>query len=471
MTLLQKIIIRKAQISDSRFIYDIRNHPTVRRVSLKKEKINFKEHKTWFLKKYFGKHKNFCFVADIKKRVIGYCRIDLTGGVFFISIALHPDYLGRGYGSRLLKDSLEIINTNKKIMADVRENNVASLKFFLRNNFVIYKKSKGVSRLKYQKISKLRVAIIGAGRIGAFFDKPGDKNILTHAHAYFLHPKFELAAFVDSDIRRARLAAKRWGGRAYDTVEQLFKNEKIDVVSVCVPDNRHYAVMAQLKKFDIAGGIVEKPLTDNLTKSVNLAKDNHFSRKFIINYTRRFTPEILRLREDIVKNKYGRFICGRGYYGKGLLHNGSHLLDLLLYFGFEAKGAKITDKIIDFTSDDPSYSAQLYFKNGGVFSLQAISRKVYAIFEFELFFEKARLRFVDGALAVEIYTVQDDAVFAGYKKLTFKEKRATHILQLGMSGLVENLYQVVSGRGKPVCSLADGVKVQRLCDNIRKENL
>ena len=43
-------------------------------------------------------------------------------------------------------------------------------------------------------------------RQGAFFDTRNDEDVLSHAHAYAVHPDFELVGFVDIDSRKAEEA-------------------------------------------------------------------------------------------------------------------------------------------------------------------------------------------------------------------------------------------------------------------------
>ena len=54
----------------------------------------------------------------------------------------------------------------------------------------------------------LNVVIIGAGKIGAFFDSPDSSNILTHAHAFTANRNFRLLGFVDKDLNQAGRAAQ-----------------------------------------------------------------------------------------------------------------------------------------------------------------------------------------------------------------------------------------------------------------------
>lgn len=92
-----------------------------------------------------------------------------------------------------------------------------------------------------------------------------------------------------------------------------------------------------------------------------------------------------------------------GYYGKGALHNGSHMIDILRFLLGEignpcAFGREIFDfekEEFDFEKEDSSKNLSLEIRNGN-FYMMAIDSRAVTIFELELFFEKARVRILGG---------------------------------------------------------------------------
>ena len=315
---------------------------------------------------------------------------------------------------------------------------------------------------------KLKAAIVGAGRIGAFFDTPQSKYILTHAHAYFAHPKFEIAAFADINFRKAKKAALIWGGRAYQNIDDLFRQEDIDVVSVCVPDGEHFSTLCNLKTKNFIGGVLEKPLTDSLPDSEHLLADPFFRRrKFLVNYHRRYISEFQAIKRKIDSGEYGKFIAGSGYYGKGLLHNASHLLDILFFWGFKVENFKVISSVKDFYPKDPSRIVALTLRHGGVFNLNVVSGKLYKIVEMDFCFEKARLRILDGGLEIEEYKVKDDPVFKGYKIPILRRRYKTKLAR-ALYYTVDNLYYSIRERGAPLCTMQDAYDVQKLCEEIKQ---
>ena len=314
---------------------------------------------------------------------------------------------------------------------------------------------------------KFNALVIGAGKIGAFFDSPKDKKILTHAHAYYNHPNFEIAGFVDANYEEAKRAAKIWGGRAYKNIGEAFTNEKIDVVSICVPDEFHYPLLTELKKYPILGGVVEKPLTTKLEHSKKIIESEFYKNwPLVLNYSRRFLPQFQEIRDKIISGKYGRLLGGNLNYGKGLLHNGSHLIDLLIFFGFPIKRSKTLSKINDFYKEDWSHSALLYTENGATINLNIIPATYYRVFELDLVFEKGRIKMIEDGFEIEEYLVKDDDIFKGYKVLKLNKSYHTD-LGVSLFYTIENLYKSLLGRQKVSCSLLDGYGSQKICEKIK----
>ena len=191
-----------------------------------------------------------------------------------------------------------------------------------------------MSSVKKPKKVKYKAVIIGAGRIGAQFDFPKNKEILTHAHAYYKHPKVKLMGFFDVNKGAAKKAAKKWGCNAYFDLTEMFKNEKPDIVSICTPDKFHYSVLLKVVKYKPKIVICEKPITTSLEHTRKIIK---FYKKagvsILINYPRRFDKKIHVIKKAIDEGRYGKILCASGIYTKGILHNGSHLIDLC-YFLF-----------------------------------------------------------------------------------------------------------------------------------------
>lgn len=317
-----------------------------------------------------------------------------------------------------------------------------------------------------KKENVFRAAIVGAGKIGAFFDTPKSKNILTHAHAYTAHRGFRFVGFVDKDIAQARKAARIWGGRAFGNIRELFQNEEVDVVSVCTPKEEHFQNLMEMAKYSLKGGIVEKPLAHDFSEAQKITHHPYFRNKpFLINYSRRYVPEFQKLREVILSGQYGKFVTGNVYHGRGFFANGSHLLDLLLFFGFTVKDIRVSSVVDDFYKGDPSLIFSLRFRGGQMLTFNIVPASLYRVFELDLFFEERRVRIIEDGFFVEEYEVKPDTIFAGYKKLYHKKRYETALGQ-HLYLAVRNLHDCLTRKGKPFGTIHDGFYIQKLCENI-----
>lgn len=107
-------------------------------------------------------------------------------------------------------------------------------------------------------MSKLRGAVIGAGYFGSL-----------HASKLAAHPEVELVAVADPDATRARSVAREAGCRAAGGLEEIAGS--IDIASVAVPTELHYAVARPL----IDAGVhvlIEKPIARTLEQADELVR-------------------------------------------------------------------------------------------------------------------------------------------------------------------------------------------------------
>lgn len=312
--------------------------------------------------------------------------------------------------------------------------------------------------------------IIGAGNIGAFFDTPGSDRILTHAHAFSRHKGFRIAGFVDVDVKKAQRAAELWGGGAFSTIDSAFSRQDMDIVSIAVPDEHHVDALRKLADMPVKLIFCEKPLAKTMKEADEvLALYREKKPPVLVNYTRRFVPEFIRLQEDIRQNRYGEYLSGSGYYGKGILHNGSHLVDLLRYLIGEITAARQVNRFNDFYSDDPSVAAVLTFVGGKPFHLQCIDCGLYTIFELDLLFERKRIRIKDSGFAIEEYDVLDDKIFQGYRNITRVRETGTSLGKAAYFA-AENIYDYLTGSVALRSPLDDAYETMKTSVMIRDHN-
>lgn len=138
----------------------------------------------------------------------------------------------------------------------------------------------------------LRVAVVGAGYLGAF-----------HAEKYAALPDVRLVALVDPDTARAGRAAERArkaGPSAADVRVTADLDEilgEIDAASVAVPTHLHHAVAARCLEAGV-DVLIEKPMTTTTDEARDLiARAARGGRVLAVGHLERFNPAVAALGE------------------------------------------------------------------------------------------------------------------------------------------------------------------------------
>jgi UDP-2,4-diacetamido-2,4,6-trideoxy-beta-L-altropyranose hydrolase len=130
--------LRKAQVSDSEFLYKLRFSSDVVESSITKEVPTLEAHNEWLQKKITDPHTHLLIVEKSEDR-IGYLRFDIQNDEAEVSIAIVENERGKGHGDIFLKLGETWLQNNtsvNKITARVIQNNTQSHRLFSRNNFV-----------------------------------------------------------------------------------------------------------------------------------------------------------------------------------------------------------------------------------------------------------------------------------------------------------------------------------------------
>lgn len=138
----ENLNIINAQEKHSRLIWEWRNDLTTRKMFKSQEFISWEEHSRWFNKAILNK--DFLILLGIyRESPFGVTRfelIDKLNKYFQISINIAPKQRGKGMGKIMLIKSIDLLRDyypdTKKIIAEVKKENIASNKMFLKASFV-----------------------------------------------------------------------------------------------------------------------------------------------------------------------------------------------------------------------------------------------------------------------------------------------------------------------------------------------
>ena len=222
---------------------------------------------------------------------------------------------------------------------------------------------------------KFSVAILGLGGIGMGYDRnlPANSYILTHARAFHLHPGLELVGGCDLSAKKRDEFQRIYRKPAYASATRLLNEKKPEVVVVAAPTPAHRKVVTTILKSGKCRAILcEKPLTMSRAESdavVRVCREKKIS--LFVNFIRRADPAVLEVKRRIDTG------CLRGpfkavvWYGKGLLHTGSHFLDLLYFWlGPVRESARISNGR-SLASGDGEPDCRFVFEKGNAVFLAA----------------------------------------------------------------------------------------------------
>ena len=319
---------------------------------------------------------------------------------------------------------------------------------------------------------KLRVLVIGCGRIGSEFSRLAKlTGIHSHAEAYAKHPRTELVAVVDADARKARAAGRLWGVPSATDPLQAARDFQPDLVSLCTPDETHFQLACDLvKQGGLRALLVEKPLALKASEAAELVRlCRRHNVALAVNYLRRFAPAFQQVRDELSAGKHGKLVLARFTYGKGLLHNGSHALDLLRFWFGEPSSLSIVSTTRE-SDGQRAFDAELRYPSGGRAVLTCFPESVATVFEGDFLCEKSRWQFALGGAQWRFFTKQS-AMFKGYTNYVETPRRQhaklfAEPLKDCLFNAVDNLVRHVE-RGEPLrCSGADGVAVLRQTEKL-----
>ena len=134
------MLIRDADISDLKDIFEWRNDFLSRRMSIISEMVTLAEHNQWFQNSLKNPRRRI-YIGLIDDQKIGVVRFDLNvdASQSEVSINLNPKLRGNGYGYTLLSKSIILYKQSNdlSLIARIKKGNKASIKIFSRCKFRI----------------------------------------------------------------------------------------------------------------------------------------------------------------------------------------------------------------------------------------------------------------------------------------------------------------------------------------------
>lgn len=311
-------------------------------------------------------------------------------------------------------------------------------------------------------------SIIGAGVIGS---GSNGRQQVSHAAEITKNKASRLKGFFDKSSCVADKAAKDWSAVSYRSINELLADAP-DVVIICTPNETHYAILLEVLRRPPRLVICEKPLTNDYSLSECIVElYEKAGCNLWVNYQRRFDPLYREIALKYQNGKFGRFLAGSLVYSKGLKHNGSHGVDLILSILGTPNACFRFAKRHDWDDEnDPSVFGSLVYPDGLIY-LTPGHEESYGVFELDLMFEKTRFRFEDFTASVREYKPDFQSNNKAKQDLKFVGSRQTD-LHLCFSRLVQSAVHLVFDQSyDSSCSANNILKTQELCELISDKQM
>ena len=316
---------------------------------------------------------------------------------------------------------------------------------------------------------KYRCLIIGLGQIGMGYDLTLPKNeaIFTHCRALSRHPKFEILGAVDSSLERRLVFKEHYGKKAYGDISHAMKEFSPDLVVISSPTDSHYAVVKQvLDQSKPMAILCEKPLAYELTDAINIVQScANLGVRLFVNYHRRSDPGVIEIQKRIFSGSIARPIKGNVWYSKGLLHNGSHFVNLMQFWLSSVKKHSIISNGRLWNDEDPEPDVYVEFEQGNIV-FSAAWEESFSYYTAEMISPSGRMLYDRGGELIQWHSIIDDPKFNGYTIL----KSDPEIIKNGMNRyqyhVAEQLSLMLEGKEAALCSGSEALETQEVIQKI-----
>ncbi|MCP5049813.1 MAG: Gfo/Idh/MocA family oxidoreductase [bacterium] len=337
------------------------------------------------------------------------------------------------------------------------------------------------------------IALIGCGRVGVWLEddplrgKPAthmggiQKILQTRSPGKGREKPLELNAICDIDEERLQKCKERWNiPNTYTDYKELIDKEKPGIVIIATWTSSHHEIAVYAAQNGVKGIVLEKPLATTLKLAREIIHTcNRCNVKLVVNHERRWDPLYRKTREIVESNElgplkliYGNVLCRsapRGSWkallkevgGGPLLHDGTHLIDMVRYFCGDILSINGSVK-----REDPAIgvettaTALLTTQNGVNVFLEAGGMRNYFNFELDLQFENGRIKIGNGIR--EFHTTQTSKRYTGFRDLVKKDFPPFKRDSDPFTGAILEVIRAIENDREPFSSGNDGFKAMEI---------
>ncbi len=311
-------------------------------------------------------------------------------------------------------------------------------------------------------MTKYTAALIGTGRIGFLlgFDKKREQPA-SHTMALLANKRIDLAAATDTDSDRLALWEKHVkGGRTYSNSDELYKNEKPDIITVAVNEAAHLTECVAAIEARPRLVILEKPVALNSAEAEKIsAAAERCKVPVMVNHERRFSADYLAAKNFMTKigeiqSVRGELLSGLRVYSKekeisgeySLLHDGTHLVDIMSFLlGEKLTSPTLSSMYKDDKGDVRNFTAFFKSESCPSVSLTMSGRSKFFAFGVDILGTLGRICVGNGY--AKFYLRKESKLYSGFYSLTSEKVRLPKKTGY-FSGMIQNAVDFLDGKSE-----------------------
>ncbi len=335
----------------------------------------------------------------------------------------------------------------------------------------------------FKGVPTYSVGLIGCGRVGALLEEdPLRHKPASHLGGIRKIPgKVKSISLCDIDEERLFHCRDHWDiPNIYTDYQELLQCEKPDIVVIATWTSTHREIACHAAERGVKGIVLEKPVASDLNAAREIINTcRRYGVKLVVNHERRWEGVYRKVRDIVVQQTLGplKFIYANvlaqssvkgdfetvldGVGGGTLLHDGTHLVDMIRFFNGDI--AVVNGHI---QRESPEYAVEttatalMRAENGVNICLEAGGMREYFNFELDLQFAKGRIKIGNG---IREYSISGKSSrYSGFRDLVkgvFPEAEVSGDVFSG--GLLEVMKAIETGV-EPESSGEDGLKAMEV---------
>lgn len=308
---------------------------------------------------------------------------------------------------------------------------------------------------------RYRAAVAGCGRIGLLMEgDPRQPRPATHAGAFALDPRLELAALVDPSAERLARARELFPSvPTFSGCEQMLEAIRPEIVAVATPPETHGALVELCAKRGVRAIVCEKPIALEPGEAGRMiASCARAGSLLLVNHTRRFDPEIRRVRDEVRSGAIGEVLQATCYYTAGIVSTGTHAVDLLRFLlGEPSWVMAVANDRGGCPDGDQAVDGLIQFAGGTRAFLQFLDVGDYSIFDAHLFGRKGSVALTRFGFEIERTALKPRVDVSGLMELDLDGRTREGKPRSLMQSVAKHVVDCLDGLDQPVSRGEDGL--------------